>query len=91
MQSRNPHSNKRVIIVGGGIIGLGIGWQLAKAGSALSRSMNAIKLDVLRLGLQRARCWHRTRKFILRNVHSSDWALGKLPNVPGVGCRVRNR
>ena len=36
MQSRNPHSNKRVIIVGGGIIGLGIGWQLAKAGCAVS-------------------------------------------------------
>ena len=36
MQSRNPQSNKRVIIVGGGIIGLGIGWQLAKAGCAVS-------------------------------------------------------
>ena len=28
----NTHSNKRVIIVGGGVIGLGIGWQLAKVG-----------------------------------------------------------
>ena len=36
MQSRNPHSNKRVIIVGGGVIGLGIGWQLAKAGCTVS-------------------------------------------------------
>lgn len=36
MQNRNPHSNKRVIIVGGGVIGLGIGWQLAKAGCAVS-------------------------------------------------------
>ena len=36
MQNRNPHSNKRVIIVGGGIIGLGIGWQLAKAGCTVS-------------------------------------------------------
>ena len=32
----NPYSNKRVIIVGGGIIGLGIGWQLAKAGCKVS-------------------------------------------------------
>ncbi len=32
----NPHSNKRVIIVGGGVIGLGIGWQLAKAGCTIS-------------------------------------------------------
>lgn len=32
----NTHSNKRVIIVGGGVIGLGIGWQLAKAGCAVS-------------------------------------------------------
>ena len=30
------HSNKRVIIVGGGVIGLGIGWQLAKAGCTVS-------------------------------------------------------
>ena len=30
------HSDKRVIIVGGGVIGLGIGWQLAKAGSTVS-------------------------------------------------------
>ena len=36
MQNRSPHSNKRVIIVGGGIIGLGIGWQLAKAGCIVS-------------------------------------------------------
>ena len=36
MQKRSPHSNKRVIIVGGGIIGLGIGWQLAKAGCTVS-------------------------------------------------------
>ena len=36
MQTRNPHSNKRVSIVGGGIIGLGIGWQLAKAGCTVS-------------------------------------------------------
>ena len=36
MQSRNLHSNKRVIIVGGGVIGLGIGWQLAKAGCTVS-------------------------------------------------------
>ena len=36
MQDRNPHSNKRVIIGGGGIIGLGIGWQLAKAGCPVS-------------------------------------------------------
>ncbi len=32
----NKHSNKRVIIVGGGVIGLGIGWQLAKAGCTVS-------------------------------------------------------
>ena len=32
----NTHSNKRVIIVGGGIIGLGIGWQLAKVGCTVS-------------------------------------------------------
>lgn len=30
------HLNKRVIIVGGGVIGLGIGWQLAKAGCTVS-------------------------------------------------------
>lgn len=30
------HSDKRVIIVGGGVIGLGIGWQLAKAGCTVS-------------------------------------------------------
>jgi glycine oxidase len=31
MQSRSANS-KRVVIIGGGVIGLGIGWQLAKAG-----------------------------------------------------------
>ena len=36
MQNRSPHSNKRIIIVGGGVIGLGIGWQLAKAGCTVS-------------------------------------------------------
>ena len=36
MQIHNPHSNKRVIIIGGGVIGLGIGWCLAKAGCAVS-------------------------------------------------------
>ncbi len=36
MQIHNPHSNKRVIIVGGGVIGLGIGWQLVKAGCVVS-------------------------------------------------------
>ena len=36
MQIHNPYSNKRVIIVGGGVIGLGIGWQLAKAGCIVS-------------------------------------------------------
>lgn len=36
MQVHNPHSNKRVTIVGGGIIGLGIGWQLAKVGCSVS-------------------------------------------------------
>ena len=36
MHIHNPRSNKRVIIVGGGVIGLGIGWQLAKAGCAVS-------------------------------------------------------
>ncbi len=30
------HLNQRVIIVGGGVIGLGIGWQLAKAGCTVS-------------------------------------------------------
>lgn len=30
------HSNKRVIIIGGGVIGLGIGWQLAKVGCTVS-------------------------------------------------------
>ncbi len=33
---RNIHTNRRVIIVGGGVIGLGIGWQLAKAGCTVS-------------------------------------------------------
>ena len=28
--------NKRILIIGGGVIGLGIGWQLAKAGSAVT-------------------------------------------------------
>ncbi len=32
----NTHSNKRALIVGGGVIGLGIGWQLAKAGCTVS-------------------------------------------------------
>ena len=36
MHNRNPHPNKRVIIIGGGIIGLGIGWQLAKSGCIVS-------------------------------------------------------
>lgn len=36
MPISNIHVNKRVIIVGGGVIGLGIGWQLAKAGCAVS-------------------------------------------------------
>ena len=30
------HSDKQVIIIGGGVIGLGIGWQLAKAGCTVS-------------------------------------------------------
>ena len=29
-------SNERVIVIGGGVIGLGLGWQLAKAGCAVS-------------------------------------------------------
>lgn len=36
MPISTTHSNKRVIIVGGGVIGLGIGWQLAKAGCTVS-------------------------------------------------------
>ena len=36
MQIHNPYSNKRVIIVGGGVIGLGIGWQLARVGCTVS-------------------------------------------------------
>ena len=36
MPISNIHVNKRVIIVGGGVIGLGIGWQLAKAGCTVS-------------------------------------------------------
>lgn len=36
MPISNTHSNKRAIIVGGGVIGLGIGWQLAKAGCTVS-------------------------------------------------------
>ena len=36
MPISNIHANKRVIIVGGGVIGLGIGWQLAKAGCTVS-------------------------------------------------------
>ena len=28
--------NKKIIIIGGGVIGLGIGWQLAKAGAAVT-------------------------------------------------------
>ncbi|MBI1929053.1 FAD-dependent oxidoreductase, partial [Candidatus Poribacteria bacterium] len=35
MQGRSTNS-KRVVIIGGGIIGLGIGWQLAKAGCHVS-------------------------------------------------------
>ena len=49
MQVHNPHSNKRVIIVGGGVIGIGIGWQLAKAGCTVS-IYERIKPDVPRLG-----------------------------------------
>jgi glycine oxidase len=39
MQSNAPNPNRRstkVIIIGGGVIGLGIGWQLAKAGCGVS-------------------------------------------------------
>lgn len=36
MPISNTHANKRVIIVGGGVIGLGIGWQLAKTGCTVS-------------------------------------------------------
>jgi glycine oxidase len=36
MQTHKPHSDPRVIIVGGGVIGLSIGWQLAKAGCGVS-------------------------------------------------------
>ena len=36
MSIYNTHSHKRVIIIGGGVIGLGIGWQLAKAGCGVS-------------------------------------------------------
>ena len=36
MPISNIHTKKRVIIVGGGVIGLGIGWQLAKAGCTVS-------------------------------------------------------
>ena len=32
----NPQPNKRVIVIGGGVIGLGIGWQLVKAGCTVS-------------------------------------------------------
>ena len=28
--------HKKIIIIGGGVIGLGIGWQLAKAGAAVT-------------------------------------------------------
>ncbi|MDE0689611.1 MAG: FAD-dependent oxidoreductase, partial [Candidatus Poribacteria bacterium] len=28
--------NKKIVIIGGGVIGLGIGWQLAKAGAAVT-------------------------------------------------------
>ena len=36
MPISNINTRKRVIIVGGGVIGLGIGWQLAKAGCTVS-------------------------------------------------------
>lgn len=36
MQTHKAHTNPRVIIVGGGVIGLSIGWQLAKAGCGVS-------------------------------------------------------
>jgi glycine oxidase len=40
MQNGYPNSNrnstKKVIIIGGGVIGLGVGWQLAKAGCAVT-------------------------------------------------------
>ncbi len=36
MSIYKAHLNKRIIIVGGGVIGLGIGWQLAKAGCIVS-------------------------------------------------------
>lgn len=36
MQTHKPHSDPRVIIVGGGVIGLSIGWQLAKVGCGVS-------------------------------------------------------
>ena len=36
MPISNIHRKKRVIIVGGGVIGLSIGWQLAKAGCTVS-------------------------------------------------------
>ncbi|MDE0184058.1 MAG: glycine oxidase ThiO [Candidatus Poribacteria bacterium] len=36
MGSHNPHPNRRVIVIGGGVIGLSIGWRLAKAGCAVS-------------------------------------------------------
>ena len=36
MQTHKAHSNPGVIIVGGGVIGLSIGWQLAKAGCGVS-------------------------------------------------------
>lgn len=36
MQTHKAHTNPRVIIVGGGVIGLSIGWHLAKAGCGVS-------------------------------------------------------
>ena len=44
--------NRKIIIIGGGVIGLGIGWQLAKAGATVSPFTNVDKQDAGHPGQQ---------------------------------------
>lgn len=74
MHSHNPHPNRRVIIIGGGVIGLSIGWRLAKAGCGVS--------IYERDGAGRAASWAAAGMLApLAEVHFEEEALLRLGSL----------